>query len=52
MKMNKAWHEKNKMPANATIEQRVKWHIEHQKNCSCRPMPIKLAVEMKDKGVN
>ncbi|MCX6818888.1 MAG: hypothetical protein NT129_02710 [Candidatus Aenigmarchaeota archaeon] len=45
--INKAWHEKNKMPNNATLEQRVKWHIEHEKHCSCRPMPEKLKEDMK-----
>jgi len=38
--MNKDWHQKNKMPANATDKQRVKWHIEHLNNCNCRkPTP-------------
>lgn len=48
MKINKEWHEKNKMPKSATFEQRVKWHLEHLKNCSCRrEIPKKLAGEMK-----
>jgi hypothetical protein len=51
MKINKAWHEKNKMPKNPTFEQRVKWHLEHHKNCSCRPIPAKLAEEMKKRGM-
>ncbi len=42
MKINKEWHERNKMPKNPTEEQRLKWHIEHEKNCQCRPMPAKL----------
>ncbi len=42
MKLNKEWHLKHRMPANATIEQRIAWHVEHQKNCSCRPIPKKL----------
>lgn len=46
MKINKEWHEKNKMPKNPTFEQRVKWHLEHQKNCNCRPIPQKLLSEM------
>ena len=38
--MNKDWHRKNKMPVNATDTQRVKWHIEHIKNCGClKPTP-------------
>lgn len=46
MKINKEWHEKNKMPKNPSFEQRVKWHLEHQKNCNCRPIPQKLLIEM------
>ncbi len=51
MKINKAWHEKNVMPKNPGFEQRVKWHLEHQKHCTCRPIPGKLAEEMKKKGI-
>lgn len=51
MKINKAWHEKNKMPENPTFEQRVKWHLAHKENCLCRRIPAKLAAEMKEKGI-
>ena len=51
MKINKEWHDKNKMPLNPTFEQRVKWHLAHQKNCSCRPIAKKLAEEMKKRGI-
>lgn len=46
MKLNKEWHLKNKMPKNPTFEQRVKWHLAHEKNCKCRPIPDKLREEM------
>jgi len=49
--MNKEWHLKNTMPKNPTIEQRIKWHLEHQKKCSCRPIPEKLAEEIKKRGI-
>lgn len=52
MKINKAWHEQHRMPKNATFEQRVEWHLEHLKNCSCRrEIPEKLVLEMKRKGI-
>ena len=51
MKINKKWHENNKMPINAKFEERVKWHIAHQANCSCRPIPEKLMIEMKSKNI-
>ncbi len=51
MKINKEWHEKHKMPPNPTFGQRVEWHLAHQENCPCRPIPEKLAQEMKKKGI-
>lgn len=42
MTVNKKWHETHKMPKNASIEERVKWHVGHAKNCSCRGIPKKL----------
>jgi hypothetical protein len=52
MTINKEWHINNKMPKNATFEEKVRWHTEHNKNCSCRPgFPKKLKEEMKKKGI-
>jgi hypothetical protein len=49
MKFNKEWHLAHRMPANATLQQRIEWHIEHQKNCGCRPIPEKILIEIKRK---
>lgn len=48
MPINKEWHLKHKMPKNPTLEQRIKWHIEHEKHCTCRPIPDKLKAEMEN----
>ncbi len=48
MTINKAWREKNRIPKNPTLTQRIKWHIEHQANCNCRPIPTKRAEQMKE----
>ena len=37
--MNTEWHEKNRMPDRATLRQRTRWHLEHARECGCRPMP-------------
>jgi hypothetical protein len=37
--MNKVWHQQNRMPAKATLEQRIAWHREHQRHCACREAP-------------
>lgn len=53
MAIKKEWHEKNKMPKNASFEERIKWHKEHNKNCSCHPgFPRKLEEEMKKEGTH
>ncbi len=49
MKLNRDWHLKHKMPGNATLDERISWHLEHQKHCQCRDMPdnIKLAIKQR-----
>jgi hypothetical protein len=29
----------------------LEWHVEHAKNCKCRPITGKLAEEMKKRGM-
>lgn len=50
-KLNKDWHQAHRMPDNATIEERIMWHIEHKKQCACRPIPEKLKIEMMKRGI-
>ena len=51
MKINAKWHLANKMPKNPTLDQRVKWHLEHAKNCVCRPLGGKILEEIKKRGL-
>jgi len=46
--INKEWHLKNKMPKNPSHDQRMKWHIEHGKNCNCRKPTDKLLREIEE----
>ena len=50
-KTNAAWHRGHRMPVNATLDQRITWHLEHAKACGCRPVPDKPAEEMKRRGI-
>ena len=52
MKINKEWHLQNKMPKNPTLDERVKWHIDHANNCSCREIPAKIKEEIKKREVD
>jgi hypothetical protein len=50
-KLNAEWHRNNRMPKSPTFDQRLAWHIEHQKNCSCREMPsIRAELERRVSG--
>lgn len=40
--MNARWHARHSMPRNATPEQRLAWHLDHQRHCGCRPIPSRL----------
>jgi hypothetical protein len=47
MKLNREWHAAHRMPRNATLDQRIAWHLEHAKNCACRQMPEKIKAEVR-----
>jgi len=49
--MNKEWHSAHTMPKNPTMEQRIIWHLEHNKNCGCRDIPEKVKKAIKRKGI-
>ncbi|MBI4089297.1 MAG: hypothetical protein HY424_01160 [Candidatus Levybacteria bacterium] len=48
MILNREWHEKNRMPKNPTLQQKIEWHREHAKNCKCRSIPAKLLEKIKN----
>jgi hypothetical protein len=50
-KTNAVWHAKNRMPKNPTVEERIKWHLEHVLNCDCRPLSGKMLEEINKRGL-
>ncbi len=50
-KINREWHEQNRMVKNPTGDQRIKWHLEHSRNCSCRGIPTGVLNLMIKKGI-
>jgi hypothetical protein len=48
--INAAWHKSHRMPKNPTLQQRIDWHTAHAKHCSCRPIPAKLAEQIRAQG--
>lgn len=51
-KLNKEWHQAHVMPKNASLDQRIEWHLQHRQHCSCRDIPEKLKNTMREKGFN
>lgn len=52
MEINAEWHSKNKLPKNPALDQSVKWHIEHARHCSCRPLDGEILEELKKRNMN
>jgi hypothetical protein len=51
MKINKEWHEAHRMPRNATLDERVDWHLKHAANCACRDIPPTIKRELENRGL-
>jgi len=49
--MNAAWHKAHPIPKNPTLDQRVAWHLDHARNCGCRPIAGKIRDEMLKRGI-
>lgn len=47
LKFNREWHSKNKMPVKPTMDQRIAWHVAHDKYCGCRDIPAKMQMEIR-----
>ena len=47
-KTNKEWHQKNSLPKNASMQQRMEWHLRHVKACACRPIPESVLASLKE----
>jgi uncharacterized protein YdhG (YjbR/CyaY superfamily) len=44
--LSAAWHASHPMPRGATTQQRIQWHLDRERHCGCRPMPLKLRARM------
>jgi hypothetical protein len=49
--INKEWHLANKMPKKASLDERIKWHVEHARNCKCRVLGGKILKEIQKRGI-
>ena len=49
-KINREWHELNRMPEHATEAQRADWHYRHARDCSCRALTQSIAELLRKHG--
>jgi len=49
--INATWHRGHPMPRNATLDQRVRWHLAHVRACGCREIPATVRAELKKRGI-
>jgi hypothetical protein len=49
--VNARWHVRHPMPRNATLDQRVKWHLAHVVMCGCREIPKTVIAELRARGI-
>ena len=50
MKLNREWHLAHRLPRNASLEERLNWHMLHAENCQCREMPDTIRRELEARG--
>ena len=50
-KLNAVWHKANRMRANASLEQRIAWHLAHARGCACRSIPDGILKELARRGI-
>ncbi len=48
-KINKEWHKKNKIPSGPNLKEKVQWHVDHIRECGCRPVPKKIKDILKER---
>jgi hypothetical protein len=46
---NAEWHLKHRMPASSTMDQRIKWHMEHARRCPCSLSDDDIRDELKQR---
>lgn len=49
--INIDWHRAHQLPAKATLDQKVEWHVGHARNCNCRKLGGKILEEIKKRGI-
>ena len=44
--INDEWHRTHRLGPHAPIDERIAWHIAHERACACREMPTRIRHEI------
>jgi hypothetical protein len=44
--MNADWHRAHVLGSGAPMDRRIAWHVEHARECGCRPIPASVQREI------
>jgi hypothetical protein len=50
-RLNATWHQAHPLPRNATLDQRVRWHLAHARACACRAIPGSILAELRARRI-
>ena len=50
--LNRQWHGQHQLGNRTSLDERVRWHFEHVKVCSCRPIPARVLEEIERRGIS
>ncbi|MGO9558748.1 MAG: hypothetical protein ACLPQS_17450 [Acidimicrobiales bacterium] len=50
--LNRQWHAEHRLGSGASLDDRVRWHLEHAKVCGCRPIPDLVLAEIHRRGLD
>ena len=51
MAINREWHIAHRMPPKPNLDERVAWHLDHARHCSCRPPSGTVLDEFRRRGI-
>jgi 8-oxo-dGTP diphosphatase len=46
MKINKSWHKNNPKPYKEYSDKLLKWFVDHQRECGCKPIPKVIQLKL------
>lgn len=50
--MNADWHRDHVLGSGASLDRRVSWHVQHAKECGCRPIPDPVRREIEARALD